>query len=251
MMTDLTLISCSYETPKIVETMLKSFVFHHPNIKTKLLIMENSKNDETELLLESYCFNFVKTTGGSHARTLERAIKECKTKYALVVDTDIIFNQSIVPLFEDFKSKGVSLAGVECGDRGGFQFYTRTHPWFMFVDVENVNNNNISFVNMEKLERTGSVGFFFLTADNFPKNDGLKYDVGATFREDIVEAGLIVENRPDYELYFTHYEGSSWQRGCGDPNIKLNGDQTWERYQVEIEKYKHVDIFDKFDSYGF
>ena len=64
------------------------------------------------------------------------------------------------------------------------------------------------------------------------------YDVGSTFREDIIEAGLKVENRLDYENFFKHYEGSSWRMNCGNEELERIARDTWNNYQAEIEKYK-------------
>lgn len=245
-MKDLTLITCSYNTPKIIETMMKSFKFHHNISNFPIIIMENSTNEETVDILKSYEIPFLRTVGGAHATQLERALKLCKTKYALVVDTDIVFTKNIESIFEDFKKNNLTLAGIECGDRGGFKLYPRIHPWFMFIDIEKVNSKNISFINFEKLERTDSLGFYSLTSDNTPTKEQIHYDVGSTFREDIIEAGFKVENRLDYEDYFKHYEGSSWRMNCGDKELERIAQETWNNYQNEIEKYKDVDLLNSF-----
>lgn len=241
-MKDLTLITCSYNTPKIIETMMKSFKFHHNISNFPIIIMENSTNEETTEFLKSLDISFVRTFGGSHATQMEKALKMCKTRYAIVVDTDIVFTKSIESIFEDFKEKELTLAGVECGDRGGFMLYPRIHPWFMLIDIENVNTKNISFINYEKLEKTNSICFYTLTVDSTLIKEQKHYDVGATFREDIIEAGLKVENRLDYENFFKHYEGSSWRMNCGNEELERIARDTWNNYQVEIEKYKDVDL---------
>jgi len=50
-MEDLTLISCSYNTPEVTITMLKSFFAHHDS--TSVLLKDNSTDNKTELLLKN------------------------------------------------------------------------------------------------------------------------------------------------------------------------------------------------------
>ena len=72
----------------------------------------------------------------------------------------------------------------------------------MFIDIEKVNSKNISFINFEKLERTDSLGFYRLLTDNTPTKEHIHYDVGSTFREDIIEAGFKVEKEKSIPLIF-------------------------------------------------
>lgn len=256
MIKDFTLITCSFNTPRITETMLKSFaVYHRERIGQKVIIMENSTNDETVAMLHGNRIGYIRTVGGSHPSTLERALLGCDTRYALVVDTDIVFQGSINEELERFAREDITLSGLVCGSRGGWELMDRIHPWFMLVNIENVNKHNIKFCNFDKLRATDSE-WFYIPEHACVRNNidypGKRYDVGATFYEDINEAGLKTENRTELERLFVHYEGSSWQRTCQTNDaIRQNGNETWERYQLEIEKFKFADIYGFFEGQSY
>lgn len=241
-MKDLTLITCSYETPQITETMLKSFKQLHPDIEQmNLIVIENSRDNKTRKLLDSYNISYVTNKGGTHSKSMDKAFDLCKTKYALVVDTDIIFKAPISDLLVSIKSSGIDLCGIECGDRGGYKLMTRIHPWFMFVNIESIKKHNIKFHDDVRIEATRSQGFYNnvpITENTYKK----MYDVGSTFYEDVKRAKLKIANVPIIQDWFKHYEGSSWQRKSGHKGFERLGNHVWELYQAEIEKVKDVDI---------
>lgn len=247
MMNDLTLITCSYETPKITETMLKSFKKLHGEIDfINVVIMENSKDEETRTLLDSYGIPYTKNPGGTHSRSMDAAFRRCKTKYALVVDTDIIFKQNISEIFKLIKNHDYDLCGIECGDRGGYKLMPRIHPWFMFINVANVNKFGIKFHDEERIVKTQSSAFYKNIPLNNIRLDTPMYDVGSTFYEDVKKAGLKIANTPIIQNWFQHYEGSSWQRKSGHPGFEMHGNNVWNDYQKEISAVKDVNIKDYF-----
>jgi len=92
-----------------------------------------------------------------------------QTKYALLVDTDVIFLKNHSAVLDQVKSGKLTLAGDICGDRGGKRIHHRAHPWHCFVDVEEIKLNRITFYNEAKqLSKSAKL-----------------YDVGCTFFEDI------------------------------------------------------------------
>lgn len=243
MIEDLTLITCSYNTPIITETMLKSFKQMHSELSNmNILIIENSTNNETQLILDSNKISYIKNPGGTHSKSLDNAFRNCKTKYALVVDTDIIFKRNVTTIFKKIKESNVHLCGIACGDRGGFKLMPRIHPWFMFVDVEEVRNNNIKFHDKIRIKNTRSELFY----GNCPINNIISthpmYDVGCSFYEDIKNANLNICNIPSLENWFVHYEGSSWQRNSDDAHFKELGKQVWDAYQKEIWLTRNINI---------
>lgn len=107
-MENLTLITASFETPKITETMLNSFKYHHGQLPN-LVIIENSRDDDTRNILDSYGIEYYKNIGGYHAPSIDIAFSLCKTDYALVVDTDIIFNKNILSIYNEFKENAYTI----------------------------------------------------------------------------------------------------------------------------------------------
>jgi len=115
MVNDLTLITCSYNTPLITECMLKTYCKYHEG-KHRIIIVENSDlGDNTRGMLERYNIPYVggykvlppppeeDNWGWSHHQGLDWAVRNCKTRYCLIVDTDIIFTCNILHLLDILK----------------------------------------------------------------------------------------------------------------------------------------------------
>jgi len=239
-MDDLTLITCSYNTPIVTLTMLRSFCAHHLYINP--LIIDNSTDDETEVLLKSYNITYLRNRGGLHNRSVDILFDNVTTRYVLLVDTDIIFLKDQQPIFEMFKQSSVALLGDICGDRGGKSIHNRVHPWYCWVDLNQIKAHNIKFFNSIK---------------QFSKSSKI-YDVGCTFFEDVREARLKIGDIKVENNYFKHYEGMSWRTkryGNDDGDIDhdatavhnnqqlyILGKYNEEMYNKEIETYKNIQI---------
>ena len=239
-MDDLTVITCSYNTPDVTLTMLRSFCAHHSYINP--LIIDNSTDDETEMLLSSSSIPYIRNKGGLHNRSVDILFKNVVTQYALLVDTDVIFLKNQQPIFTKFKQSSVAILGDICGDRGGKKIHNRVHPWYCWLDMEQIKKHHISFFNESK---------------QFSKSNKI-YDVGCTFFEDVKEAGLHIGDIKLENNYFKHYEGMSWRTkryGKEDGDIDHNagavhnnlslyqlGRYNEELYRTEIQRYKNIEI---------
>lgn len=241
-MEDLTLITCSYNTPAVTITMLKSFFAHHG--PTRVIVCDNSTDNATSDLLELNGVPHFRNRGGVHIKSVDLLFDAVQTKYALLVDTDIIFLENGAPLFEKLKAADISLLGEVCGDRGGKKIHNRVHPWYCFVNVADVKRHNIRFYNPDK---------------QFSKSDKI-YDVGCTFFSDLRDKGLKIGdlNATIARKYYTHYEGMSWRTkrfGTTDGDIDFDGDATHTNrglyeyglaveqiYDTQIEQYKDQQI---------
>lgn len=229
-MKDLTLITCSYETPIITETMLKSYVFKHGPGPHNVIVMENSRDNRTVEILEANGVPYVRTPGAGHSPSVDTALKICNTRYALVVDTDIIFNTNIEFLYRKLQS-GYALMGEVCGSRAGFQLFTRVHPWFCFIDLAQTGKFN--YHDQARIDATDS-NVFYTSCPLTYRIEKKRYDVGATFFEDVQKAGLRIGNiKPDPGVYI-HYEGMSWYKNA---NIDIFQTQAKEK---DTEYQKHV-----------
>jgi hypothetical protein len=243
-MENLTLATCSYNTPEVTITMLRSFFSHHG--ETNVLISENSSNEDTVTLLEENSVRFVRNKGGLHAPSVDKLIENCETDHMLLVDTDVIFLKNHEDIFEQFKSANLTLLGEICGDRGGKRLHNRVHPWHCFINIKNIKENNIKFYDYERqIKRDGSP----------------IYDVGASFFEDIKKSGLKIGDVKLENLYYKHYEGMSWRTlkfGKNDGNIDVDPEATHNNvnlynygkmvennYMNEISKYKKIAIKSK------
>ena len=242
---DFTLITCSYNTPMITETMLKSWLFKHPVEKTNIILMENSTNNETEQMLIYNNIPFYRRPKTTHSLGVNEALKLCKTKYALLVDTDVIFNKNIFPLLDKFISSGYTLLGERCGNRGQYKLFPRIHPWFCFINIDDLNKHNISFHDQDRIDRTNSNQFY----GNVPiaiDNENTKYDVGATMFEDVYRAGLKIGNAKFNDEWFTHYEGLSWYHNVGDPFLTSIRDGRISKYDGLVKSYTGINLRGRF-----
>lgn len=192
-MDNLTLISCSYNTPVITENMLKSFLSIHP--KTKVLISENSSNDDTETILKTANIPYIRNVGGLHGPSVDLLLEKVETDYALLVDTDVIFLKSHEEIFKSFVDMDLCLMGEIVGDRGGKRLHKRVNPWHCFINVKQVKENGIKFFDEVKMK----------------SRDEVRYDVGSSFFEEVKSKKLKIAELKGDGFYYRHYEGMSWR----------------------------------------
>ena len=241
MFDNLTLGTCSYDTPHITMTMLKSWKEVNSNISNNVYIVDNSHTDDTTKLLIDNEIPYVRNVGGSHFSGVQTMLNNVKTKYLLLVDTDVIFKKDLTDVVNFFINGQYTIMGEVCGDRGGQPLFPRTHPWFCFIDVENVRLKRIPFVNMAKIRATGSEQYYG-SVPLISSVRNRKYDVGATFLEDIMQARLKAFNRKLDPEYYFHYEGMSWRGNSGIPSLVSAQKENEVNYQIDYEKYKDIDI---------
>jgi hypothetical protein len=79
--------------------MLKSWMSVH-NRTQRLVLVDNSTNKETCGLLYDNKIPYTCSPGNSHGQGVNEALSLCKTKYALLVDTDVIFLKDHADIFE-------------------------------------------------------------------------------------------------------------------------------------------------------
>lgn len=246
-MDDLTLITCSYNTPDITLTMLKSWMHVH-NRTQRVMVCDNSTNDETKSLLYDRKIPYVTHTGMSHGNGVNELLKLCKTKYALLVDTDVIFLKDHSAIFQQFKDMDLTVMGKVEGDRGGKSIYNRVNPWHCFIDVEKVKQHDILFFDEKRMK------------DSFSSNK--IYDIGSTFLEDVKKHKLKVGNVDLSNRYYIHLEGMSWYKNKFDGSKEDTGidfggthnnlnyvkahEQKYQYFLNLKQQYKDVKITGKF-----
>ncbi len=72
-MKDITLISCSYNTPHVTSNMLKSFINFHP--ECEILICENSTDDVTADILSKSNIPYIRNKSGLHGPSVDLLLK--------------------------------------------------------------------------------------------------------------------------------------------------------------------------------
>lgn len=192
-MNNLTLISCSYNTPKITENMLKTFLSIHPN--TEVLICENSTDDVTEQILKDANVPYIRNKGGLHGPSVDLLLDQVKTDNVLLVDTDVIFLKDHVPIYQQFLDMDLALMGEIVGDRGGKRLHKRVHPWHCFMSAKKIKQNAFKFYDEKRMR----------------SRDQVRYDVGSSLFEDVKKKKLRIGQFLGNESYYKHYEGMSWR----------------------------------------
>jgi hypothetical protein len=195
MLSDLTVCTCSYNTPLITMTMIRSWFKRHP-WSTPFVIIENSTNEDTADLLKGQGIPFTRNPGGPHSTTVDLALDQVKTRYALLVDTDVVFLRDHSSILQDMINNGAALTGEVCGSRGMLGLYKRVHPWHCFIDMDKIRSKGIHFHCPNRSLR---------------KVNDLIYDVGASMYEDVINAGFTVYDWKGDRDYYYHYEGMSWR----------------------------------------
>jgi hypothetical protein len=250
-MDQLTLIVCSYHTPKVLLSMLQSYAAHHrPWLPQRLLIMENSQDDETARLLTSHNVPFQRNPGDTHSVSVDKALYLCKTTYALLVDSDVVFRKSVSALYDRFVDSKATLLGELVQSRGGYHLMDRISPWLSVIDVEEIQKRGIRYHDPQRIESSGSQGFF----GNVPLQEnrgGLYYDVGSTFLEDVVRAGLriLVLSEQTRTEYLEHYSGLSWWPRSGNPIHMLDAEVFMAQHRKDSEPYADIDVGRAFVNY--
>jgi hypothetical protein len=228
--------------------MLKSFVNAHKTNKQSLVLIDNSTDEYTRGLLYDNKVPYKCSPGNTHGQGINEAIKLCKTDYALLVDTDIIFLKDHTNIFEQFKKLDLTLMGKITGDRGGKQLYRRVNPWHCFLNVKHIKEKNITFFDEKRMK------------DSF--NTKCIYDIGSTFFEDVKNAKLRVGEVDVEGIYFLHFEGMSWYKNKFNPQDKDTGidfggthnnpgfvhayEQKLPTFEYFRKKYKDVTLANKF-----
>jgi glycosyltransferase involved in cell wall biosynthesis len=202
---DLTLLTCNYNTPELIVNLLKSVknVFEE---LPEVMVMNTSSETPSDLLDENEIpyFNF---RNGIHGEAVNLGLSKVKTRYVLLVDSDIIFLKDIKKMFEKFKSMNeFALMGKVVGDCAGKKLYPRVEPWFCFIDNQKLKNHKIKF-----FDRDRHMLRHIYNVDRI-------YDIGSTMFEDVTKIGYSIADISVEGKTFIHYGGMSWRGQKFNPN---------------------------------
>jgi glycosyltransferase involved in cell wall biosynthesis len=197
---DLTILVCNYNTPHLVSNLLKSIKKQCADLPNVVVMDTSEVWDES--LNELEIPNF-KARGFSHGEAVNLGFSKVKTRYVLLVDSDVIFLDDFKKPFERFKELSMTLMGKIVGDCGGKKLHPRIEPWYCFIDLFKLKQNKIQFFDKERSKKEGKE---------------IVYDIGSTMYEDVVKANLLIGNVDLENRYFKHYGGMSWREQKYNPN---------------------------------
>ena len=127
-----------------------------------------------------------------HCKTIDYIIKNTKTKYILICDTDVIFTKNFKELFETFKNENYAVCSYIKKPNG---YSDRLAPWFTFMDIEQLENNNINYYDEKRM--------LFVNGNN-------KDDTGAVLLQDCIKNDLKILEIPEDNYYYYHFKGGSY-----------------------------------------
>lgn len=151
-MSDITAITVSSNTKDLIERAYNSFREFHPDMKM-IIIDGSSPFDECYKYVTSLASDI--TTVGvygyniGHGRGMDMAIRMCKTKFALIFDSDIKFLKSPIEAMLALMEKDTYGCGyLEKTGFDGFEYGSKPHhhtegfmymlhPYFHLLNVEN------------------------------------------------------------------------------------------------------------------
>lgn len=239
-MNDLTLLTCNFNTPYLIDGLLKSLIKTASDLPN-ILVMDTSI--ENSQVVPDYIPSF-RFSGGTHGEAVNLAFKKIKTRYVLLVDSDILFLQDYKKPFEVFKKEGAVAMGNIVGDVAGKSLYPRIEPWYCFLDLSVLNHFKISFFDAVRTSNS--------------KNSNRVYDIGSTMFEDLNNRGMKMIDVNLEGKYFKHYGGMSWHIFKFDPTQKdtdvdfggthpnqalySHGRSILERYKLDMSIYNDVDV---------
>lgn len=202
MSSNLTLLTCNYNTPTLVLNMLRS-MFSACEKHPEILVVNTSTEPESEKVFIENKIPYINLVGGVHGSGVNLGIENIKTRYVLLVDTDIIFLKDFNPVFEKFKFSKTSVMGKLVGDAGAKSLYPRVEPWYCFMDLQQLSDKGIKFFDPIRSKKIPGTRV---------------YDIGSTMVEDILNEGLLIGDADLTDRYFKHYGGMSWREQKFNPN---------------------------------
>src|SRR4030042_3171543 len=121
---DITAISVTHNTKDLFQAAYESFRKFHPYMQM-IIIDGSDRNDLCYSYISSLASNL--TTVGvcgynlGHGRGMDAAIRMCRTRFALIFDSDVIFVKSPVQLMLDMMEEDTY--GVGYTEKSGFDGY--------------------------------------------------------------------------------------------------------------------------------
>lgn len=224
MINDLCLLTCTYRRPYLIEGLLKSWAITNDSTTNNIAIVENSPLNDVSEYLNSVGITYARFVNQAHADGILYGLSQVKHRYVLLLDTDILFRQSVAADILGFIESGCAIGGEYCAGRG-LATHHRIHPWFCLIDMKQINDNHIVYA-----RELGTNPF-----DN-------GYDTGSSFLEDILSAGMTYREINLQPHKFIHYEGMSWRPGCGQPSLESIDSDNERIYTDGLHKMSSVDI---------
>lgn len=184
-LSDLTLLSVSFNNNILTGMMLKSFTKMTNYEDIQMIIIDNGdklpideRMKEVVTVIDNFNHKLLsdeKQASRNHCKAIDYALKNCiKTKYVLLVDNDILFKPNLLEFL-----KKLDIENYDCVGEIGFDNTppNRLFPHFCIIDVKKFNKENLNYFDRERIIWKGSICN--------------RYDTGYSFYEDIKDSWKI------------------------------------------------------------
>lgn len=240
-MKDITLVTINWNNRLCLELMLKSYVKHHYNgEELNLLLIDNNSADDSREWMDTNGIPYQQLSGNiGHEAAICFLYPEIKTKYVLLVDTDILYNENVFSYIDLLNESTVAVGDLISGDRlGDMVIKPRLGAWFILFDIETCRNKGITYF-------------------RHPDNNNASYDVASEFYENLwrnnlgVHALKRLNDNPDSSVIGMQYEKfghllrMSWDL---NKHVDREGEIMMRRRYVEsrLNEFRDVDLRGKF-----
>lgn len=238
MRADVTLMSVNWNNRPCLELMLKSYVKHHyKGEKLNIKLIDNSSTDDSvQWMVENNIPFWRLSENIGHENGVNFLYQSIKTKYALLVDTDILFNEDCSSYLDQLNENVIAAGDLITGDRLNDPIKPRIAAWFILFDIEECCKHGITY---------------------FRNNTGWNYDVGSQFYENLCLNNLgihVIQRLPgnmdsDQEGMrygkFSHLLRMSWDL---TKHQDREGEIMMRRKYVEarLNEFREIDLKGKF-----
>lgn len=243
-MNDLSLLTVNWNQQPCLELLLKSYVKHHYNGEPlKLMLYDNGSDDGSKEWLLKNEIPFFNCDGNmGHEVAVNCLFEEIRTKYALLVDTDVEFKDNVYCYVNHIN--GIQGSAGEMIDKNyinSVKIKDRVSPWFFMW-----NHNMVDLFGIKKFRD--------------PDCHDWTYDVGSWFTEQLQNAGIFNYNIPrlnreqdqDSDIVSMVYEKYDHIGKVSWDVLNKHQDRIGEVFkrrayiQERLKLYKDIDLKDKF-----
>lgn len=239
-MNDITLVCVNWNQQPCVELLLKSYVKRHfIGSKLKLLLVDNGSKDGSKEWLNLMGVPFVDFNNNhGHENALNMIYGDIKTKYVMLVDTDVEFLGNVFSYVMEMKDGCISVGElIDKNYMNDIKIKDRISPWFWMFDYEAMREIGV---------------------DTFRTKEDWTYDVGSEYWEKMVSAGYTNYNlirksgNQDNDLVsmqydkVSHFGKVSWDIETKHGDRKTEVERRRHYIRERLELYKDVDLTNKF-----